>query len=70
MASIKVANIEKQMGGAVEVKLDVRTKMGKLTVPMNFSDRGSAAENEKQAFQEFREWLQEALQALEAHENL
>jgi hypothetical protein len=52
----------------VEVKLDVRTRMGKLIIPMTFGDHGSVAANEKQAFVEFRAWLGEARQALDSLE--
>jgi hypothetical protein len=66
MATIKIESITHAMQGAVEVTLDVRTSMGKLSVPLKFPDQGSAAANEQQALREFRAWLQEALQALEA----
>jgi hypothetical protein len=67
MATIKVEGIKQAMNGAVEVNLDIRTTMGKLVVPLRFEDQGSAAANEKRAYQELRVWLQEALQAVEAH---
>jgi hypothetical protein len=66
MATIKVESIERKMNASVEVKLDVRTSVGQLIVPLRFGDQGSAAENEKNALREFRTWLQEALQALDA----
>jgi hypothetical protein len=66
MAFMKMDSIETLMNGQVEVKLDVRTSVGKLIVPFKFEDQGSAAENEKRAIHEFGVWLHEALEAFEA----
>jgi len=68
MASITVDGIQREMNRQVEVRLDVRTSMGKIIVPLKFDDQGSAAANEKHAYVELRVWLQEALQALDAHQ--
>jgi hypothetical protein len=69
MATIAVDSTTREMNGMVEVKLDVRTSMGKIIVPFKFADQGSSAANEKHAYAELRVWLQEALQALEALES-
>jgi hypothetical protein len=71
MATIKVESIEpdkEHIGQGVVVKLDVQTSVGRFTFPFAFEDQGSAAENENRALRELRVYLQEALQALEAHE--
>ena len=68
MATIAVESTRRGMNGTVEVRLDVRTSMGKIIVPLKFPDQGSPAANEKQAYHELRVWLQEAQQALEALE--
>jgi hypothetical protein len=65
MATINVEGVSREMNGKVEVRLDVRTSMGKISVPFKFDDQGSASANEKHAYGELRVWLQEAQQALE-----
>jgi hypothetical protein len=66
MATIRLDSITREMNHGVEVNLDIRTSKGKIVVPFRFGDQGSAAANEKQAYQELKVWLQEAQQALEA----
>jgi len=64
---IKVEKLDRASNGRIVATLDVRTSMGQMMYPMQFDDQGSMSANERQAFLELKQHLEEAL-ALVQHQ--
>jgi hypothetical protein len=58
---IQVIKTERLMQGEVRLVIEVRTSVGRMDFPVDIHDRGSLAENERQAFLELQKLLEEAL---------
>ena len=64
MATVEIVKSEKQIDNDLEVRIDARTSVGRIDIPLRFEDQGSQERNETRAFKQALVIVEETASAL------
>jgi hypothetical protein len=64
MATVEIVKSEKQIDNDLEVRIDARTSVGRIDIPLCFEDQGSQERNETRAFAQALVIVEEIASAL------
>jgi hypothetical protein len=64
MATVEIVKSEKQIDNDLEVRIDARTSVGRIDIPLRFEDQGSQERNETRAFKQALVIVEEIASAL------